>query len=316
MKSPLSLAQPQDAEPNRSPKLDALDPDPVAVAGADALALEEGKSTWAALQATGADPFEAIASASQGDFAVSARLWLEALRLVEIPAGVFQMGSDSKRRSDELPTHNVAIPKAFRMGAVPITKEAWKVLMDTEPDAAWGGEIVHESSLPVASVSWVDTQAFLERLNEVTAGARPDGQVFRLPSEAEWEYACRAGTSMEFSFGNGVEGMDGNGWCDGNSGGHRHPVGILSSNSWGLYDLHGNVWEWCQDLWHKDYEGAPADGAAWQEGGKPPRRVMRGGSYFDPAWRSGAAFRRNMDENLQRAGVGLRVVLGTPHWRN
>jgi formylglycine-generating enzyme required for sulfatase activity len=140
--------------------------------------------------------------------------------------------------------------------------------MDTNPSEFRG-----EESLPVDSVSWDDAQKFCTRLSQAT------GRVIRLPSEAEWEYACRAGTTTEFFFGDSEADLDDYAWFNWNSDGRTHPVGTKAANSWGLHDMTGNVWEWCEDIWHSDYEGAPADGRAWQDRAEvQPRRCLRGGA--------------------------------------
>ena len=131
------------------------------------------------------------------------------------------------------------------------------------------------SNLPVENVSWGDCRVFFEKLN--ANGYR----TLRLPSEAEWEYACRAGGPLAYSFGYtySVPGLSDSAWFKTNSGGKTHPVGGKKANAWGLYDMHGNVWEWCQDCYHDTYSGAPTDGRAW-ETAADCFRVFRGGSWL------------------------------------
>jgi formylglycine-generating enzyme required for sulfatase activity len=165
--------------------------------------------------------------------------------------------------------------------------------------------------LPVENVSWNDCQEFITRLN-----ARQDGYVYRLPSEAEWEYACRAGTTTPFSFGETLATAQANydrnyPYGDGPEGEYREKttrVGSFPANAWGLHDMHGNVWEWCQDVWHDDYNGAPTDGRAW-ETGSDNRRILRGGSWRNYAslWRS--AFRYFISPGGRSDSVGMRVAV-------
>ena len=130
---------------------------------------------------------------------------------------------------------------------------------------------------PVESVSWKDVQEFVKKLNE-----KEGTDKYRLPSEAEWEYACRAGTQTRYSFGDDESKLNEYAWYDKNSGSETHPVGQKKPNPWGLYDMHGNVWEWVQDRWHGDYNGAPSDGSAWEDGSGSDR-VDRGGSWINYA---------------------------------
>ncbi len=154
--------------------------------------------------------------------------------------------------------------------------------------------------LPVESVSWHDVQVFCEKLRAMI------GKAFRLPSEAEWEYSCRAGTTGDYA-GNLGEMA----WYNKNSGDKMHSVGQKKPNALGLYDMHGNVWEWCEDVRHDDYNGAPKDGSAWTDGGNQDRRMLRGGS-----WGAGGNICRSTDRNVGKPGstfyeFGLRVVVSS-----
>jgi formylglycine-generating enzyme required for sulfatase activity len=237
-----------------------------------------------ALVATGMDPFEAIIHAAQGDRLVAARFWIEALRLVPIPSGKFKMGSpqrDRDRSDSEAPQHLVAIASSFELGAIQTTQGAWEALMGSHPSHFRG-----DPALPVEQVSWDDLcgpDGFFARLNDLTDGVRATGMMFRLPTEAEWEYACRAETTMTWSFGDDPALIVDHAWTLEDSLGKPHPVGQKQPNSWGLYDMHGNAWEWCQDVWHNNYKGAPMDGSAWTNGGEASCRVIRGGSWDDAA---------------------------------
>jgi formylglycine-generating enzyme required for sulfatase activity len=189
------------------------------------------------------------------------------MEFVLIPAGSFRMGYE-KDEGDHRPVHEVKIPKPFYMGKYEVTQEQWEAVMGKNPSFFKGPKN------PVDSVSWDDCQAFLKKLNERIRRGK-----FTLPSEAEWEYACRAGSRAEFCFGDGRKQLREYAWYEDNSEEKTHPVGEKKPNAWGLHDMHGNVWEWCEDAYHRSYEGAPADGSAWTEGGDQGLRVERGGSW-------------------------------------
>jgi formylglycine-generating enzyme required for sulfatase activity len=191
--------------------------------------------------------------------------------MVKIPGGEFQMGcspGDGQCYDDEKPPHRVRI-KPFRMGKYEVTQAQWQAVMGENPSRFQGDD------RPVEQVSWDDIQAFLRRLN-----AGNSGKPYRLPSEAEWEYAARAGTTTPYWWGKDLG--KGNANCRecGSqwSGKETAPVGSFKPNPFGLYDTAGNVWEWVQDRWHNDYTGAPTDGSAW-ESGNDARRGLRGGSW-------------------------------------
>jgi formylglycine-generating enzyme required for sulfatase activity len=131
----------------------------------------------------------------------------------------------------------------------------------------------------------------------------------RLPSEAEWEYAARAGTTTRYSFGDDVADLDAHAWSTHNAKGNDPAVGVLKPNPWKLYDVHGYLWEWCADAWHDDYRGAPADGSAWSSGGDSERRVLRGGSWKDPAEQLTSTNRRPAARTTKDDAIGLRCVL-------
>jgi formylglycine-generating enzyme required for sulfatase activity len=135
------------------------------------------------------------------------------------------------------------------------------------------------------------------------------GQVVRLPSEAEWEYAARAGTTTLYSFGDDAQELGLYGWSTHNAAGNDPPVGAKRPNAWKLFDMHGYLWEWCADNWHDTYADAPIDGTAWTAGGKADQRVLRGGSWKDPAAKLTSTFRRGAPRELKDDAVGLRCVL-------
>ncbi|MET0070049.1 MAG: SUMF1/EgtB/PvdO family nonheme iron enzyme [Candidatus Thiodiazotropha sp.] len=203
--------------------------------------------------------------------------------MVLIPEGEFFMGSESEKDGDsyeeEQPQHRVAI-KPFYLGKHEVTFAEFAAFANAAnrelpDDEGWGRE-----QRPVINVSWEDAVAYAEWLSQQT------GKRYRLPTEAEWEYAARAGSTTKYSWGDEI-GQDGKVWanCDGCGsqwdGEQTAPVGSFASNGFGLYDMSGNVWEWVQDCWHGDYQGAPPDGSAWLESDKGDcgRRVIRGGSW-------------------------------------
>jgi formylglycine-generating enzyme required for sulfatase activity len=204
--------------------------------------------------------------------------------MVVIPAGRFVMGSspsEEGRSAAEGPQHFVTIAEPFALGRYAVTFDEYDEFAATtgrEPpgDGGWG-----RGRRPVINVSWNDAEAYTAWLSEQT------GATYRLPSEAEWEYACRAGTTTPFHFGPTISteqaNYDGNyRYGAGRKGAYREqalPVGSFPANDFGLHDMHGNVWEWCADVWHDSYDGAPLDGSAWIEGGNQRLRVLRGGSW-------------------------------------
>ncbi len=210
-------------------------------------------------------------------------------QLVAIPPGRFLMGApegEEGTRDNERPQHEVSIDYAFALGQNAVTFAEWDTALvagarlETPSDQGWG-----RGDRPVINVSWNDAEAYLAWLND-RLGLMGQPDAYRLPSEAEWEYACRAGTVTPFSFGKTITpqqaNYDGNSTYGGGPKGVFHettiPVGSYPANAFGLYDMHGNVWEWCADAWHKSYEGAPADGSVLM-GGDASRRVLRGGSW-------------------------------------
>ena len=212
------------------------------------------------------------------------------MEFVLIPAGSFQMGS-TNGNDNEKPVHWVRISQPFYLGKYEVTRAEWRSVM---------GDSFHSEgadNLPVEGIYWDDCQAFIRKLN-----ARRDGYIYRLPSEAEWEYACRAGTTGDYA-GN----LDEMAWYRSNSGNQSHPVGQKLPNQWGLYDMHGNVKEWCQDRYHDDYAGVPADGSAW-ESGVANFRVIRGGSWVDFAGVCRAAFRFGLKPSGTDSCNGIRVA--------
>lgn len=200
---------------------------------------------------------------------------LEALQalglvLVDIPAGSFLMGSadgDPLAYDDEKPQHQVSV-RAFRMSDTPVTQAQWKWVAENLPkvkiDLPASPSYFKGDDRPVESVSWYQCQEFCDRMSVALGYSldNPREQRVALPSEAEWEYACRAGTTTHYNTGNTLTEDQAN--FNGNVG-ETTPVRKYAPNAWGLYDMHGNVWEWCADKWHDSYEGAPTDGSAWED---------------------------------------------------
>ncbi len=230
------------------------------------------------------------------------------LEMVFIPAGKLQIGSpfsESDRIKEESPRHIVNIP-AFFMSRFPITQRQWKVIMDNNPAIFIGN-----GDRPVESVSWEDVQSFCQQIIERT------GKPYRLPSESEWEYACRAGTSTPFYFGETITANLANFNASipylyaspGVSSTITTEVGSYPANAFGLHDMHGNVWEWCEDTWHDDYDLLPKDGSAWTLGGDHSCRVIRGGSWRDPANYCRSAKRSCNAANQGDRTTGFRLAM-------
>lgn len=235
------------------------------------------------------------------------------LEMNQILGGTFQMGSPEGQGSDdERPQHSVTVPSFF-MGKYPITQAQWRAVaalpqveipLNPDPSKFKG------DSRPVHLVSWYEAVEFCQRLSRST------GHPYRLPSEAEWEYACRAGTTTPFYFGETLTPKLAR--CKVNLGmviitifgGETAPVGSYSPNTFGLYDMHGNVEEWCADHKHDNYVGAPTDGSAWVAGGDSERRIKRGGSYgYNPAFCCSSE-RLTFFAAIANMGIGFRVVCG------
>lgn len=235
--------------------------------------------------------------------------------MILIPAGEFVMGSpvsDEYRDSDEGPQHSVTIPRAFAIGKYEVTFAEWDACVvdggcngHQPKDEGWG-----RGSRPVINVSWDDAEAFVEWLSRKT------GKQYRLPSEAEWEYAARAGTTTPFHTGSTISTDQAN--FRGTSNYRRRPKGVFRKktvqvgsfppNAFGVHDMHGNVFEWVKDCLHVSYAGAPADGVAWTAGGQCEKRVLRGGSWCDDPWTLRSAFRYYLDTYFRDYDFGFRVA--------
>ncbi|NMG61228.1 formylglycine-generating enzyme family protein [Geitlerinema sp. P-1104] len=240
--------------------------------------------------------------------------------MVAIPGGTFLMGSpddEPDHRKSESPQHEVTVP-SFLMGRYPVTQAQWRAVAAMpqvekalEPDPSrFKGD-----NRPVERVSWYDAMEFCARLSAHT------GREYRLPSEAEWEYACRAGTTTPFHFGEmittEVANYNGNstynGGPKGDDRGETTPVDHFGyANAWGLSDMHGNVWEWCLDHWHNNYGKAPRDGSAWLSEDKGSRRVRRGGSWINDPRDCRSAYRDDYNPRNGYFNFGFRVVSVAP----
>jgi len=224
------------------------------------------------------------------------------MELVLIPAGEFMMGSppgESERSDDEGPQHKVGISKPFYLGKYEVTQAQWKAVMGGSPSKFKGDE------LPVEQVSWEDSQRFCRKLAEKV------GHEIRLPTEAEWEHACRAGSTTAFCFGEGSDELGGHAWYANNAGKKTRPVGGKRPNAFGLYDMHGNVWEWCQDWYAKSHYGSspPEDPKGPSSG---DGRVLRGGAWsVNPAF-CRSALRYWYAPGSRNGDIGFRVCSGAP----
>jgi formylglycine-generating enzyme required for sulfatase activity len=220
------------------------------------------------------------------------------MKLKLIPPGTFLMGSNDGD-PDEMPVHEVKITKPFHVGVYEVTNAQWQAVMGKVP-SAWRGD-----DHPVEQVSWTDAIAFCRTLTALPA-ERAAGRVYRLPTEAEWEYACRAGTKSEFSFGGDRSLLADYGWFSGNSGGQTRPVGLKKPNPWGLYDMHGNVWEWCSDGYGPFTEEVSADPRGLATAAV---KVYRGGNWGYMARESRSAKRKSIDPEHRDHYRGFRVVM-------
>ena len=215
------------------------------------------------------------------------------LEMVLIPAGKFKMGSpeSEKDRDNDETQHEVTLTKPYYLGKYEVTQEQWEEVMGKNPSSTKGAK------LPVTDVSWEDCQEFIKKLNKKTDGG------YRLPTEAEWEYACRAGTTTAYSFGDEITPKDAN-YSDSNIG-KPVAVGSYKANAFGLYDIHGNVWEWCED-WYGDY---PAGAVTDPKGpAKGEYRVWRGGSFFNGVSSARSSLRDDIAPTNRFNNVGFRLA--------
>jgi formylglycine-generating enzyme required for sulfatase activity len=239
------------------------------------------------------------------------------LEMVAIPGGTFLMGSpatEKYRHDDESPQHTVRVAPFF-MAKYPVTQAQWravaafpKINIDLKPDPS----DFKGANRPVEQVNWHEAVEFCARLSQKT------GKTYRLPSEAEWEYACRAGTTTPFHFGETItpdlanyDGGDST-YASETKGIYREQttdVGSFLPNAFGLYDMHGNVWEWCADPWHENYQGAPVDGSVWEFGGNQNSRLQRGGSWFSNPRHCRSAYRLRSEPDIRSSSLGFRAAV-------
>ncbi|MCZ8064798.1 MAG: SUMF1/EgtB/PvdO family nonheme iron enzyme [Microcystis sp.] len=225
--------------------------------------------------------------------------------MVDIPAGKFNMGSNENE--NEKPIHEVIVP-AFQIGKYPITQAQYQAVMGYNPSRFSGNP-----QNPVETINWFDAQEFCEKLSQLT------GKNYRLPTETEWEYACRAGTETRFSFGDDENQLGDYAWFDGNSNNTTHPVGEKRPNPWGIYDMHGNVWEWCADQHHESYADKPDNirengSLAWRDNNitNASSIIRRGGSWCRDPLVCSSAYRGRSVAEICNHDIGFRVVCDLP----
>ena len=218
------------------------------------------------------------------------------MSFVTIPAGTFMRG-DANGENNETP-HQVTLTKCFELGVYEVTQEQYEQVMDSNPSHYKGAQN------PVENMRWDDAVEFCRKLSELPA-EQSAGYVHRLPTEAEWEYACRAGTDTAYSFGDSESELGEHAWYGRKSGDTTHPVGRKKPNGLGLYDMHGNVFEWCQD-WYGNYpKGSVTDPTGPSSGSN---RVLRGGGWFNAADDCRSANRIRLDPSSRSGILGFRVA--------
>jgi len=223
-------------------------------------------------------------------------------QMVVIPGGSFLMGTKPAffgfdDYPNEIPLHQVKVP-SFLMAKTEVTQGQWMVVMGGNP-SRFGS---CGANCPVENVSWDEVQYFIGQLNKLT------GQKFRLPSEAEWEYAARAGTRGESSEDKDGSRLESVAWYSSNSQSSSREVAQKTPNNYGLFDMFGNVWEWVEDCWHTDYSGAPSDSTPWTSACASNSRVLRGGSWFDLPHNLRPTFRSKNDSSMRGGNIGFRLA--------
>jgi len=230
------------------------------------------------------------------------------MKLVLIPKGTFMMGSpeSEKGRYENETRHEVTISKDYYLGVYEVTQAQYEKVMGKNP-SYFQGEVIEGSSsnYPVERVSWWDAVEFCKKLSDLPE-EKAAGRVYRLPTEAQWEYAFRAGSKTAYSFGESSKSLGDYAWFYENSNDQAHPVGQKKANAWGLYDMHGNVWEWCSD-WYGEYpKRALSDPTGPREGSL---RVIRGGGWFNGAASCRSGDRYGDDPSGRNFGDGFRLAL-------
>ncbi|MDN5308710.1 MAG: hypothetical protein PWP14_104 [Methanolobus sp.] len=204
--------------------------------------------------------------------------------------------TDQNEYTDEGAACEIAVSKPFYLGKYPVTQMEWKEVMGSDPSCFEGDD------RPVECVSWKDVLDFIRKLNENEGIGK-----YRLPTEDEWEYACRAGTATRYSFGDADSELGEYAWYYRNSGHGTHPVGQKKPNPWGLYDMHGNVWEWCYYRYHEIYEDSLADTSSWVVG-SVPGPVLRGGSWVNYPKKCRSSYSIGFHPNYGHYSLGFRLV--------
>lgn len=219
------------------------------------------------------------------------------MEMVPIAGGDFVMGSaaDDGVPGEESPPHQVRVAP-FYLGKYEVTQAQWQAVMGNNPAA------YPHPQRPVDKVTWEEVVAFITKLNQMENTSR-----YRLPSEAEWEYAARAGTRTRWFFGDDAAGLERFAWINRGGDTGTRPVGRGAPNPWGLYDIYGNVWEWVQDCWHDNYAGAPTEGGVWS-GGDCALRMLRGGGWNSPPAYARSAARGSLAPYLQDTASGFRLA--------
>ena len=230
------------------------------------------------------------------------------MKLVLVPKGTFMMGSpesDVNRQKNET-QHEVTISKDYYLGLYEVTQAQYERVMGKNPSRFHGAIVGNENAdLPVENVSWDDAVEFCKKLSDLPEEKKV-GRVYRLPTEAQWEYACRAGSKTAYSFGESSQSVGDYAWFNENSNEQTHPMGQKKPNAWGLYDMPGNVFEWCSD-WYSEYPKGPVSDPTGPKEGSG--RVIRGGSWSSGAALCRSAFRIWVVPSLRYGFLGLRVAL-------
>lgn len=222
------------------------------------------------------------------------------MRFAPVLPGEFQMGSaGGLPYAPETPVHKVSVAYSFFVSCFPVTQEQYAALTGENPSG-----FRHAANLPVENVSWTDAKNFCQKLTEIT------GRLVRLPTETEWEYVCRAGSGSEYFFGDDEKDLKEYAWFEDNANEKTHPVGLKKPNAWNVYDIVGNVWEWCEDVWQSDYTDYPADGSPNLKNiARQLRRAVRGGSWAMNAFRCRSSYRSFDWHDNQTEKLGFRVVM-------
>ena len=221
------------------------------------------------------------------------------MELVLIPSGSFRMGGDKKleqAEDHENPRHMVKISKSFLMGKYAVTQQQWSQILDNNPSESI------DDTKPVERVSWYDVQMFIEELNK-----REATDSYRLPTEAEWEYSARAGSESTYTYGRDTNTLSQYAWYRNNSDGKTHPVGQLNPNAWGLYDMHGNIHEWCQDWFDRNYYSQSPPNDPWGPS-KGLAKALRGGDWGSEDWYCRCASRSLSSPDRRSNRLGFRLI--------